>query len=180
MNVQYGWYQGKTTSGENGQKKGDIMIQRVSQADEIALFRDELICEIARREIEHHPFMKWLSWFDDRSESFGVKLPNISVIALQRAGNSPIGEIVHPVFNLILQEIVNEIPLGEIFQQEKCIGLFTEENFDTELYSCINITSNQFNGKGFSRSQKNPGVKLIKRKLEIQLKQSTQLGDQTE
>ena len=54
-------------------KKGDIMLQKVTQQEEINLFREKILKHIAQRELEGKAFTKWLTQFDDFADEYYIE-----------------------------------------------------------------------------------------------------------
>jgi hypothetical protein len=68
----------------NTDKKNEIMIQRVSQTEELQEYRKFLVCHIAKRELETKAFTNWLSWFDDNCREYFIKEPEVEQIHRMR------------------------------------------------------------------------------------------------
>jgi hypothetical protein len=68
----------------NTEKKSEIMIQRVTQDEELIEYRKSLVCHIARRELETKAYTTWLSWFDDNCSDYYIKAPGVEEIKKMR------------------------------------------------------------------------------------------------
>lgn len=76
----------------NTDKKSDIMIQRVTQDEELQEYRKLLVCHIAKRELQTKAYTLWLSWFDDNCLDYYIKEPSIEKIKEIRGDESKIPE----------------------------------------------------------------------------------------
>ena len=74
----------------NTEKKSDIMIQRVTQDEELQEYRKLLVCHIAKRELQTKAYTNWLSWFDDNCPDYYIKEPSIEKIKEIRGDGSNI------------------------------------------------------------------------------------------
>jgi hypothetical protein len=74
--VDYGRYNEFNTT-----KKNDVMLQRVSQTEELTRYREALVSHIAAREIKYRAYIRWLSWFDDNCAEYFVNKPSLEAIA---------------------------------------------------------------------------------------------------
>ena len=61
----------------NTSKKNEVMIQKVSQTEEVNDYRKAIVSHIAQRELTKKAFISWLSWFDDNCEDYYLKRPSI-------------------------------------------------------------------------------------------------------
>lgn len=64
----------------NTDKKSEIMIQRVTQTNELSEYRKLLVCHIAKRELQTKAYTNWLSWFDDNCTEYYIKEPELEKI----------------------------------------------------------------------------------------------------
>ena len=60
----------------NAQKKSDVMIQKVSQTEEIEAYRKKIVSHVAKRELQSKAYLSWLAWFDDNCSDYYIKKPN--------------------------------------------------------------------------------------------------------
>lgn len=59
----------------NDNKKGEIMLKYVAQSAEVRLFREDIVRQIAKRELVHKAFSRWLCQFDDFCEDYYIPRP---------------------------------------------------------------------------------------------------------
>lgn len=59
----------------NDNKKGEIMLKYVSQSKEVRQFREEIVGHIAKRELVHKAFSRWLCQFDDYCDDYYITKP---------------------------------------------------------------------------------------------------------
>ena len=68
----------------NSTKKSDVMIQRVTQTEEVEEYRKMLVSHIAQRELKSKAYVSWLSWFDDNCEDYYITAPTLDSIQHMR------------------------------------------------------------------------------------------------
>jgi hypothetical protein len=59
----------------NDNKKSEIMLKYVAQSQEVRLFREDIVRQIAKRELTDRAFTRWLSQFDDFCEDYYIERP---------------------------------------------------------------------------------------------------------
>lgn len=67
----------------NDNKKGEIMLKYVAQSQEVRLFREDIVRQIAKRELVDKSFTKWLCQFDDFCEDYYIKKPPQATIDVE-------------------------------------------------------------------------------------------------
>lgn len=65
---------------DNASSKNAIMIQRVSQTQELNEYREMLVSHIAQRELKSRSYIAWLSWFDDNCQDHYITPPSLERI----------------------------------------------------------------------------------------------------
>ena len=81
-------------------KKNDVMVQKVTQTQEIEAYRKDLVAHVAQRELKNRAFVSWLSWFDDNCEQYFVKSPSEEDIK-QMNILKPAVKMMHPLAEVI-------------------------------------------------------------------------------
>ena len=56
-------------------KKNDVMIQKVTQTEEIEAYRKAIVSHVAKRELQSKAYLSWLAWFDDNCNEYYIKKP---------------------------------------------------------------------------------------------------------
>lgn len=64
----------------NTTKKNDVMIQRVSQTEELARYREAIVSHVAQRELKNRAYIRWLSWFDDNGDEHFITKPRLDAL----------------------------------------------------------------------------------------------------
>ncbi len=59
----------------NDKKKSEIMLKYVAQSKEVKSFREDIVRQIAKRELVDKAFSRWLSQFDDFCEDYYIARP---------------------------------------------------------------------------------------------------------
>lgn len=59
----------------NDNKKSEIMLKYVAQSHEVKAFREDIVRQIAKRELVDKAFSKWLCQFDDFCEDYYIQRP---------------------------------------------------------------------------------------------------------
>ena len=62
----------------NDNKKSEIMLKYVAQSKEVLSFREDIVRQIAKRELTDKAFSRWISVFDDFCEDYYIPRPAIA------------------------------------------------------------------------------------------------------